>query len=95
MTVIGVFLAVIQFLAFNGLCYRAELPGDASLTVEFFLSFLAQFPLGDKSGHEHHLPSDGAGGFYHFLRFFSMSVVGCERRGTPGNLAFPAKIRWD
>ena len=75
--------------------YRAELPGDASLTVEFFLSFLAQFPLGDKSGHEHHLPSDGAGGFYRFLRFFSMSVVGCERRGTPGNLAFPAKIRWD
>jgi hypothetical protein len=40
-TVIGVFLAVIKFLAFKGFRNRAEFPGDAPLTVEFLLSSLA------------------------------------------------------
>ena len=53
-TVIGVFLAVVKFLAFNGFRNRAEFPGDAPLTVEFLLSFLAQLPLGNKPGHDDH-----------------------------------------
>lgn len=47
----GVFLPVVQFLAFNGFRDRAEFPGDAPLKVEFLLSLLAQFPFGNKFGH--------------------------------------------
>ena len=53
-TVIGVFLSVIPFSAFNGFGHRAEFPGNAPLTVEFLLSFLAQLPFGNKPGHGHH-----------------------------------------
>ena len=61
----GVLFAIVPFLAFNGFCDRAEAPGDAPLTVEFLLSFLAQFPPGNKSGHEHHLPFHGVSKLYH------------------------------
>ena len=64
-TIMGVFLSVVQFPAFNGFRDRAERPGNAPLAVEFLLSFLAQFSLRDKSGHAHHLPSFGAGQLYH------------------------------
>ena len=47
--------AGIDFPAVNGLRDWAEVPGDAPLTVEFLLSLLAQFLLGDKLRHEHHL----------------------------------------
>ena len=63
--VASIFLAVIQFLAVNGLGNRTEAPGYPPLTVQFLLSFLAQLVLRDKSGHEHHLPSHGVGVLYH------------------------------
>lgn len=53
-TVPGVFLSVIQFLAVNGFGNGAEIPSDSSLTVQFLLSFLAQLVLRNKSGHDHH-----------------------------------------
>ena len=61
----GASLSVIQFLAVNGLGNGAEIPRDAPLTVQFFLSLLAQFVLRDKSGHDHHLPSHGVLEVYH------------------------------
>jgi len=75
MTVIGVFLAVIKFLAFNGFRNRAEFPGDAPLTVEFLLSFLAQLPLGNKLGHDHQLPSYGVDVLYHRRKRAASTVV--------------------
>ena len=52
-TVPGVFLSVIQFLAVNGFGNGAEIPSVSSLTVQFLLSFLAQLVLRNKSGHDH------------------------------------------
>ena len=62
LTVTGVFLAVINFPAFNGFRNRAEFPGDAPLTVDFLPGFLAQFPLRDKLRHLDHLLPDGIQG---------------------------------
>ena len=74
-TVIGVFLAVIKFLALNGFRNRAEFPGDAPLTVEFLLSFFAQLPFGDKLGHDHQLPSHGVGVLYHRLKMTASTAA--------------------
>ena len=63
--VASVFLAVIKFLAVNGLGDRAEIPHRSPLTVQFLLSFLAQLVLGNKLGHDHQLLSHGVRGFYH------------------------------
>ena len=57
--VASVSLSVIQFLAVNGLGNGAEVPHRSPLTVQFLLSFLAQFVLRNKSGHDHQLPSHG------------------------------------
>ena len=75
MTVIGVFLAVIKLLAFNGFRNRAEFPGDAPLTVEFLLSFLAQLPFGNKPDHDHQLPSHGVDVLYHRRKRAASAVV--------------------
>jgi hypothetical protein len=74
-TVTGVFPAVIKFLAFNGFRNRAEFPGDAPLTVEFLLSFLAQLPFGNKLGHDHQLPSHGVDVLYHRRKRAASAVV--------------------
>ena len=54
---------------------RAEFPGDAPLTVEFLLSFLAQLPFGNKLGHDHQLPSHGVDGLYHRWKRAANAVV--------------------
>ncbi len=58
-SVASVSLSIIQFLAVNGLGNGAEIPRDPPLTVQFLPSFLAQFVLRDKSGHDHHLLPHG------------------------------------
>lgn len=60
--VAGVSLSVIPFPAVNGFRNRAEIPGDAPLTVEFLLSLPAQLFLRNESGHDPHLPSHGVHG---------------------------------
>ena len=58
-TVMGFSFAGINLSAVNGLGDGAEVPGDAPLTVQFLLSFLAQLALRNKSGHDDHLLSHG------------------------------------
>lgn len=68
-------LAGINLFAVNGFGYRAEIPGDAPLTVELLLSFLAQLPFGNKLGHDHQLPSHGVDVLYHRRKRAASAVV--------------------
>lgn len=95
-SVLSFSFAGINLPAVNRLRDRAEIPSDTMLTIEFLLSFLAQFPLGDKLGHEYHLPSYGTGNIIILCFLFQWWAPVTRfywRRRTPRNTAFPAKIR--